>query len=350
MKKLGWFNKVMFLSNIVLAVLTFIAYILPFLAPTLYPLLSVLTLLLPLILIINMVFFFYWLFQLKRQMLLSGIVLLIGITFINKFYKFSGQDLPKEPTDFVVMSYNVRLFNLYEWIKEGDVSGSISEFIKEHNPDMLCIQEYSNTNKVDFRIFKHKYIFVEGKNTKLGHAIFSKYPIVNKGTINFPNSTNNAVFADIKRGKDTLRMYSIHLQSIKITPEVHELDNDINSLSQDQSKRVLKRIRDSFKEQQLQAEIIKEHKKTCRYPIIICGDLNNSAFSYVYRTVRGDLNDAFVEAGSGFGKSFDFKIYPARIDYLFVDKKIIIKDFQTFSSFKHSDHFPTVTRMGFSAE
>lgn len=347
MKKLSWFNKVMFFVNIVLAVLTFIAYVLPFLAPKLYPLLSVLTLLLPLILIINILFFLYWLFQMKRQMLLSAIVLLIGITFINKFYKFSGKNLPTETTDLVVMSYNVRLFNLYNWIKDDDVSGSISGFIKEHNPDILCIQEYSNTNKVDFRIFKHKYIFVEGKNTKLGHAIFSKYPIVNKGTINFPNSTNNAVFADIKRGKDTIRMYSIHLQSIKITPEVHELDNDINSLSKDQSKRVLNRIKASFKEQQLQAGIIKEHKRTCHYPIIICGDLNNSAFSYVYRTVRGDLNDTFVEAGSGFGKSFDFKIYPARIDYIFTDKKIQIKDFQTFSDFKHSDHFPTVTRMNF---
>ncbi len=270
MKNLNWFNKAMFFLNIVLTVLTFVAYVLPFLAPKLFPLLSVLTLVLPLMLILNLLFFIYWVIQFKRQMLLSGLVLLLGITFVNKFYKFSETNLPIEEQDFVVMSYNVRLFNLYDWIKRDNISSEISTFIKEQNPDILCIQEYSKNNEVDFRIYKYKYIFVEGKNTKLGQAIFSKYPIVDEGNIKFPNSTNNAVFADIKRGKDTLRVYSIHLQSIKITPDVHEIDENIQGVTQMQSKRILRRMTASFKTQQQQAEIIKKHKLDCNYPVIIC--------------------------------------------------------------------------------
>jgi hypothetical protein len=46
-------------------------------------------------------------------MILSGIVLLIGITFINKFYNFQLIPTSKEDKDFIVMSYNVRLFNLF---------------------------------------------------------------------------------------------------------------------------------------------------------------------------------------------------------------------------------------------
>ena len=113
MNKLSWINKVMFSSNIALTVLTFLAYVLPFLAPKFFPILSVLTLILPLFLIINGLFFLYWMFQLKRQMILSGIVLIIGITFINKFYKFSSNPTQEEDKDFIVMSYNVRLFNLF---------------------------------------------------------------------------------------------------------------------------------------------------------------------------------------------------------------------------------------------
>ena len=79
MKKLSWFNKLMLFFNIVLTVLTFIAYILPFLAPKIFPILSVFTLVLPLMLVFNFLFFMYWLIQMKRQMLLSGIVLLLGI-------------------------------------------------------------------------------------------------------------------------------------------------------------------------------------------------------------------------------------------------------------------------------
>ena len=335
--------------NIVLTVLTFVAYILPFLAPKFFPILSVLTLFLPLMLILNLLFFGYWVIQFKRQMLLSGIVLLLGITFINKFYKFSETNLPIEEDDFIVMSYNVRLFNLYDWI-ERDVSLSISDFIKEQTPDILCIQEFSNQNEVDFRIYKHKYVFIEGKNTKLGQAIFSKYPIVNEGVIPFPNSTNNAIYADIKRGKDTIRVYSMHLQSIKITPDVHEIDENIQGVSQDKSKRMLRRMSRSFTSQQNQAEIIKKHKADCTYPLIICGDLNNSPFSFVYRSVRGDLNDAFEEAGSGFGSTYSFKYYPARIDYIFTDKKFEVKQFNSFPNFRSSDHFPIVTRLAFEKE
>jgi hypothetical protein len=77
-----------------------LAYTLPFLAPKVFPILSVLTLFLPFFLILNGLFFLYWLLQLKRQLLFSGLILLLGITFINKFYKFSSNELEKEEKDF----------------------------------------------------------------------------------------------------------------------------------------------------------------------------------------------------------------------------------------------------------
>jgi hypothetical protein len=42
-----------------------------------------------------MAVFYYWGFQFKKRMILSGIVL-IGITFINKFYKFSAKEYPPD--------------------------------------------------------------------------------------------------------------------------------------------------------------------------------------------------------------------------------------------------------------
>jgi endonuclease/exonuclease/phosphatase family metal-dependent hydrolase len=344
-KKLSYFNKFVFISNIIFALITFIGYILPFLAPRLFPLLSVFTLFLPLMLICNLLFFGYWLIQVKRQMLLSGVVLLIGITFITKFYKFKQTNLPATEEDFLIMSYNVRLFNLYNWFKNDNLHQEISRFIKEQNPDILCIQEFSYNNSVDFRIFPYQYLFVEGKKTKLGQAIFSKYPIFNKGIIEFPSTTNNAIFADLKRGKDTIRVYSIHMQSVKITPDVHELESDPKVVTQERSKRMLQRLSASFRIQQSQAEIIKKHKQDCNYPVIIAGDMNNSAFSYVYRSIKGELLDAFEEAGSGFGKTYNFKYYPARIDYIFTDKIFEVRAFENFPNFVNSDHFPIAARI-----
>ena len=345
MKNLSWFNKVMFLLNIVFTVLTFVAYVLPFLAPKLFPLLSVLTLFMPLFFILNALFFIYWAIQFKKRMILSGLLLLIGITFINKFYKFTAKDYPDDEKDFVVMSYNVRLFNVFKWLNREDVPENILVFINDKNPDILCIQEFSNSAHIDLKVYPHRYIYMEGVKIKTGQAIFSKFPIINQGHIKFPDSDNNVIFADIKMGKDIIRVYNMHLQSIKISPDVTEINDNIEAINQGKSEQLLHRISKAFKKQQQQAEIIKEHKKECKYPIIICGDMNNSPFSYVYRSIKGTLKDSFEEAGTGFGATYKFKYYPARIDYIFADEKMTVKKFESFPKFINSDHYPIMAKL-----
>ena len=341
MKNQSRLSKVMRFLNIVLVIVTIVAYVLPFLAPKLFPFLSVFSLILPLLLILNFLFFVFWMLQLKRRMFMSGIVLLIGITFINKFYKFSETNLEKTDRDFTIMSYNVRLFNLYEWLPKKDIPQQITKFISEENPDILCIQEFSPVDSINLRQYKNRFIDIEGNKNKYGQAIFSKFRIINKGEIAFPKSSNKVIFADIIRKKDTIRVYSMHLQSIKISTDINE------KIDEAKSKFIFKRISAAFAEQQQQAELIKENVDKCTLPKIICGDMNNSAFSYVYRLLKGNLKDAFEEAGTGFGKSYNFKYYPARIDYLLVEKEFIVKEYKSFDTFFNSDHFPLSTRLEF---
>lgn len=340
MQKQSWLSKGMFFLNIVLAVLTFVAYILPFLTPKAFPFLSVLTLGLPFFLFLNFFFFVYWMLQLKRYMFLSGIVLLFGISFVNRFYKFSQTNLLKEDSDFILMSYNVRLFNLYEWLPNNDVPHQISDLIVEQHPDILCLQEFSPIELVTKKInFKYNYTKLYGGKNKYGQAIYSKYKIINEGEIEFPNSSNNVIFADIVKDRDTIRVYSMHLQSIKISTDIHE------KIDEKKSKFIFKRLSEAFTVQQQQAALIKSHYETCKFSKIICGDLNNSAFSYVYRTIKGDMKDTFEQAGTGFGKSYNYKYYPARIDYIFVENNIEVKEFKSIETFFQSDHFPQITRL-----
>ncbi len=345
MKNLSWFNKGMFFLNLVLIVLTFIAYLLPFLAPKIFPLLSVFTLFMPLFFLVNGLFFLYWGIQFKKRMILSGLVLLIGITFFNKFYKFSAKEYQKSDKDFTVMSYNVRLFNVFKWIDRDDIPNVVLAFINEQNPDILCIQEFSNSANIDLKIYPYKYVFMEGDKIKTGQAIFSKFPIIDQGNIVFPKSNNNVIFVDIKKGKDIIRVYNMHLQSIKISPDVNEISENIDVIDQKKSRSLFIRISKAFKQQQEQALIFKEHEVNCKYPIIICGDMNNSAFSYVYRNIKGTLKDSFEEAGEGFGATYKFRYYPARIDYIFADETMEVKEFESFSNFQNSDHFPIMAKL-----
>ena len=239
------------------------------------------------------------------------------------------------------------MLNLFEWIDRDDVPSQIVSFINDKNPDILCIQEYSTSADIDLKVYPHKYILMAGDQIKTGQAIFSKFPIINEGNIVFPNSNNNVIFADIKRGKEIIRVYNMHLQSIKISPDVNEINDNIDVINQQKSQMLFNRISKAFKQQQQQAEIFKEHKKGCTYPLIICGDMNNSAFSYVYRNIKGKLKDCFEEAGKGFGATYKFKYYPARIDYIFADEKMKVKSFESFPEFVNSDHYPIMTKLAF---
>jgi endonuclease/exonuclease/phosphatase family metal-dependent hydrolase len=343
LKKMSFISKTMLFFNVVVAIITLMAYLLPFLAPKWFPFLSVLSLFLPFFLVVNILFFMYWLIQFKKYIFVSGLVLLLGITFINKFYNLKPTELPKSENEFSIMSYNVRLFNKFNWYKKANIPTKIAELVSEKNPDILCVQEYSNLEKTKFSNYKYQHVFKEGENIIVGNAIFSKFKIIDKGVINFPNSTNNAVYADIVKGKDTLRIYSMHLQSIKISTDIEE--EEIQKMNESKTKYIFRKISDAFTKQQEQALLLKKHYANCKYKKIICGDMNNSAFSFVYRTIKGSMQDAFESNGEGFGKTYNFKYYPARIDYIFADKTIQIKSFETLNDFYNSDHFPLISRL-----
>ncbi|QDO95548.1 endonuclease/exonuclease/phosphatase family protein [Formosa sediminum] len=340
MSKLNVIDKFIFFINSVLATLLLLSYILPFFQPKHFTLLSVLSLTVPVLIIINVLFVLYWLLKLKLQMLLSFLVLVFGYFYMGTLFKIGGSTVAENANTISIMSYNVRLFNIYDWIPNTDVGKDISNFVKSEQPDILSLQEYHPNNKsIDFSFYKYSYIQLAGEKKQFGQAIFSQYPIVNKGSIKFPNTPNNAIFADVVKNNDTIRVYNIHLQSLRINTQVE-------ALKKEDSARLLKSIGQSFAMQQDQTELFLEHKKTCKYKMIITGDLNNTAYSYVYRMIRGNLDDTFKEAGTGFGKTFNFKFFPVRIDFIFADgANFTINSFKTFNDEVHSDHYPIMTTL-----
>ena len=338
MKKLRFFDKVIYLVNAILAILLLLSYLLPLLPPKTFSILAVLNLGVPFLILTNVICFLYWLVKAKRQLLLSFFVLLIGYVFYGSLYRFSFSKSIEGDNNLKVMNYNVRLFNLYEWIPEKSVETKIIDFVKEQSPDILSLQEYHPHKNINLSFFRYKYEKLSGKKVKNGQAIFSQFPIINSGSVEFPNTNNNAIYVDIVKGKDTVRVYNIHLESLHI-------DTNVESLKKEDSERLFKRVSNTFKMQQFQTELFLMHKKQCRYKMIICGDFNNTAYSYVYRKIKGDLNDTFNEVGKGFGRTYNFKFFPVRIDYIFSDEAFAVNGFKTYSE-HYSDHYPIMATLG----
>lgn len=337
MKRLKGLDKLMFFINSIVAMMLLFAYLLPYVPPHKFAFISILSLTVPFLMMLNVFFVIYWLLKLKRQLFLSFLILLFGYKHLLSLYKFSNSKNVEDESNISIMNYNVRLFNVFEWIKDKNIQQSINEFIVQEQPDIISMQEYRPDKRVSLKGY-YKYEELSGKKIKNGQAIFSKFPIVNSGSIEFPETFNNAIFVDIVKGKDTIRIYNLHLQSLRIEPTAE-------ALSKETSEHLIKRISSAFKKQQSQAELFVQHRAKCPYKMIICGDFNNTAYSYVYKKIRDDLYDSFEEAGSGFGKTFNFNFFPIRIDFILVDQAFEVNGFETYNKIELSDHFPIMARV-----
>lgn len=335
MKNLGWFDKLVFFLNSLFAAALLFSYLLPYIPPDSFALLSVLSLGVPLLIIANIIFLIYWVFRFKKQFLLPLIVLLLGFNHVTSIYEFSGSEVEEiSEDDLVLLSYNVRQFNQFGFDKQKNVPEKISAFIKDQDPDIISMQEYYSGELTIAESFPHKYIEMKNKSAEFGLAILSKYPIINTGSLDFNTaSNNNGVFADIAIKGDTVRVINVHLQSFSLKP-------NLNNLEKEHSKKVFLGMGKTFVRQQEQMELVLETMKSSPYRVIVMGDFNNTAYSYIYRKLTSEgLDDAYKEDGNGFGRTFDFDYFPLRIDYILVDESLEVISFEAFE-IHYSDHFP----------
>ena len=294
----------------------------------------------PIIIVLNLLFFFYWLFNLKWPFLLFILTFLIGYNEWNLFYKFPNTSLRKSGSTFSVMSYNVRLFNKYRWIDKPNVSSEIERLITEENPDIVCFQEYSTLNAPKLKNYKFKYIYPNPSNNgKSTVAIFSKLKIKNKGFIDFNNSSNCGVYIDISFQKQDLRIYNLHLESFKLDKVDRITDSNF-------SKNFKLKFDEVSRIQIEQIDFFKNIDKLNDSPSIIAVDLNNTQFSETYKVLSQKKNDAFHTAGSGLGDTYNYSFIPLRIDFLFSDKKLKINNFKVIRK-RLSDHHPIISYYGF---
>ena len=339
MKKKKIWDKVLVFFNLVLAIILLLSYILAFISPISSPGFTVLSLLLPLLFLLNILFSVYWIIRLKKYFILSLIIIILGFGYISSIYKFSEKKIFLNE-DLKVMTYNVRMFNHYKWTNEEAIPEKISEFISTKSPDILTIQEFYQSEKLQIQ-YPYEYIKTKTKTNKFGLAIYSNFPIINSGSLDFQESANNIIYADILKENDTIRIYNIHLESLKVNP-------DKENFGEKDSDKLLKRMKSSFKKQASQVTQFLEHEKHWKGKKIISGDFNNTAFSWVYREISKNKQDAFKEAGKGFGKTFDYA-YPLRIDFILPDMNFEVNNFKTFEV-EYSDHFPIMARISFIKE
>jgi endonuclease/exonuclease/phosphatase family metal-dependent hydrolase len=335
MKKLSFLDKILFILTSIIAFVLLVEYCLPYISPKTFAYGPVITLGTPILIFVNFFAVVYWIIKLKKQFLLSSIILLIGFNHINAFIKFKEKKVFLND-DIKIMSYNVRIFNTYKWSKQDSINYKIEKFILDKDPDILVFQEYFKNNNL-FKNYKYNFILYNSrsKNKNIGMATYSKYPILDAGELSFESPYNNSIYTDILINSDTIRIYNTHLQSMGL-----KLDKD--NFGEKNSENLVEKFSNTFAKQSTQVNKLIKHQKKSTFKTIILGDFNNNAFSWVYRELSKNKKDAFIEAGSGLGKSYNY-LFPLRIDFMLMDKEITINNFKTYNV-NYSDHYPIMAR------
>ena len=257
--------------------------------------------------------------------------LILFFLCFNSFFQWNSNSNLNSINSLSVITYNTQNF-------EPDVVNEekIIDFIKEKQADIVLFQEFDAIKYHKFRKDYDHYVKTNRMSPgKSVLAIFSKYPIKEKGVVEFPNSINNAVYVDVLYNKQKIRIYNLHLESFKFKREI------IEAFSLGILNRNLNEVQSKQKEQ---AEIILNHTKNFSGKILICGDFNSTQFSPAYLELKKGRKDSFIESGNGFGTTYKLKWYPLRLDYVLVDSEIEVISHKNFE-FGYSDHEPVFVEL-----
>ncbi|MET0463810.1 MAG: endonuclease/exonuclease/phosphatase family protein [Chitinophagaceae bacterium] len=362
--KVRVFTKgVLVFLNVVAAIAFLLACIAPSLDPDKWWFISFTGLGFPILLLIVVLFMIGWLFVKKRLALISAIVLIFGIRGISTLFAFhisSANGLPahsKDSSSVRIATWNVARF---VEMKRNNNKGSqtrlrMMEQIQQSNADILCLQEFFHSRASDYypnltyisRHFNYPYYFFshddDGDSHYTGSVIFSRYPIIDSGLIRYPRPTlpDALMHADIKVGKDTIRVYTTHLQSLQFNSGDYERIQRISEGKDgmvSNSKAIFGKLRTAMSNRKIQSDIIAQVLGDSPYPVLFCGDLNDVPHSYTYKQIRGDMQDAFLKKGFGIGRTFSGLAPTLRIDYIFADPVFQVNGFERVVK-PYSDHF-----------
>lgn len=275
----------------------------------------------------------------KRWAWISFLGFGLHIGNLHAIYQFpKGETKEAEGIPLTVVTYNTHNFyNGKNCLPEA------MDYLKGLDADIFCTQEGpvpeftpEDTIQKYFSDWKYRYM-----NTEAGYSsvsIFSRYPIRKVEPIYYDTIPAVTLIADIEVEGRTIRLLNNHLQTTGVNLYRDSIQHPIHEESRIEAlKQLLFSLKDNFQRRARQADRIRSEVEKSPYPVIVCGDFNDTPASYTYHRIKGDLIDGFVEAGSGYQYTFRQLKRLWRIDYIFHSKEF--KGAECYSpDLPYSDH------------
>lgn len=321
--------------------------------PTDHPMLSTVGMTFPFFLLANMGFLFFWLvFKWSRVWVPVAGFFLAYVPISIYMPIHPAQDVPEGAIKLI--SYNVCCYGGNYKYEDG--FGKVAEYLRDQQPDIVCVQEDADTWRryvfqeyAKFLPYNDTLILVNNNLTINALGIHTRYPIVKRERLAYESKGNGSGAWWLQVGDDTLIVVNNHFESCHLTKEDRQQYRQLikGEIPRDsmraESQLLLVKLAEANAKRAAQIRKVKQYvEEHSAYPIIVCGDFNDNPISYSRHEMAKGLTDCFVSTGRGIGLSYNQKAFSFRIDHVFCSKDIQPYNCQIDNKMDASDHYPVL--------
>jgi endonuclease/exonuclease/phosphatase (EEP) superfamily protein YafD len=321
--------------------------------PSDHPLLSTLGMTFPVFLLINLAFLLFWLIFKWRMAWIPVCGFLLTYVPISIYMPINArQDIPEGTLK--VISYNVCAYGGN--FKYEDGFEHVRDYLFNEAPDIVCLQEDIDTwRRYVFLHYEKHFAYndtmVIANNAKSFNAlgIHTKYPIIRRERINYNSEANGSAAWWLKVGNDTLVVVNNHFESCHLNKDDRQQYRQIlkgempRDSIREESKLLLVKLAEANAKRAGQIRAVRRYaQEHSQYPVIVCGDFNDSPISYSRQAMAEVMTDCFVKTGKGIGLSYNQKAFSLRIDHFFCNEKLEPYHCKIDDEMDASDHNPLI--------
>ena len=321
--------------------------------PTAHPVLACAGMVFPIFLVANLVVLLLWLMVKWRRVWIPIAAFVLAFPSIRIFMPLHTSSEAPEGC-IKVLSYNVAAYSgNYRYNQAMD---TIFGYLKQQKADIVCFQEDMTVKFNPVEHFPELYPYNDTVHvTPPGYplinavGIHSRFPIIRRERISYESLANGSVAFFLQIGADTVIVVNNHLESTHLSNDDRQrykamMRGDMDRAStKEETRLILDKLSKAMAQRAEQAKAVSRYIEQHRgYPLIVCGDFNDTPISYVRRTIAQGLTDCYVDTGNGLGLSYNQRGFNFRIDHIMCSSHFKPYNCYVDDKMDASDHYPII--------
>lgn len=322
---MGLVRVILLLGHLAVVVLLGASFLNAWLPPKFLGYLNLLSLAFPFLVILHGIFTLCWLLMWKKRGIVFLVFSLLLLNPVRRWVNYNAESPRK--ANLKVVTFNSHSGDYAKTLKGKE---SVEQFIREQQADFILFQEQRKRELQNPNYHSQDII-----------GIYTPHKILKTESLISEDYNAYSFYADVEVDGRIVRVINVYLQPFELEKSMVKPTQNME-VNKEKGKKLLFRLIPTFKDHQVQVQMVRKAVEASPYPVILAGDFNAVPNSWEYYHLGKDLVDAFMEVGKGSATSFHSFKFPIRIDYIFTSPSIKPVSYRVDRGVTLSDHFPVI--------